>query len=176
MTKSILITGATGNQGGAAIRALLSSAEASTLKLFALTRDSASAAAKKLEGQGVTIVQGDLNDVPALFTAAKKVGKGDIWGVFSVQVSMGKGVTSEGEVKQGTDLIDASVKQGVQCFVYSSVDRGGDEVSWERETSVPHFQTKYRIERYMRERAGETMGWTVLRPGEFLPCVPTYLR
>ena len=175
MSKTILVTGATGNQGGALVTQL---ANHPAFHVLAVTRNASSPSAQALQSKGknITLVQGDLNDVPALFTAAKKVGKGDIWGVFSVQVSMGKGVTSEGEVKQGTDLIDASVKQGVQCFVYSSVDRGGDEVNWARETSVPHFQTKYRIERYLRERAGDTMGWTVLRPGEFLPCVPTYLR
>jgi hypothetical protein len=74
----------------------------------------------------IKIVEGDLNAVASLFAAAKKAsGPTPIWGVYSVQVSMGKGVTLEGEVKQGTALIDQSIEAGIKHFVYSSVERGG---------------------------------------------------
>jgi len=52
---------------------------------------------------------------------------------------MGKGVTMESEVKQGNDMIDESVKQGVSQFVYSSVERGGDEASWNNTTPIPRM-------------------------------------
>lgn len=80
---------------------------------------------------------------------------------------MGPGVTLESEVKQGKALIDASLAHKVQHFVYSSVDRGGDQKSWDDPTSVAHFQSKYQIERYLRERAG-SMKWTILRPVGFM--------
>jgi uncharacterized protein YbjT (DUF2867 family) len=61
----------------------------------------------------------------------------------------------------------------VQHFVYSSVERGGDEASWENETDVPHFQSKHRIEKQLKAvtgegKAGAGMGWTVLRPVAFM--------
>lgn len=85
MSKVILVTGATGKQGGAAIKAILSSPNASDFTLLAVTRNTESASAKSLVSKGVKLVQGDLNDVPALFESAKEIAQ-PIWGVFSVQV------------------------------------------------------------------------------------------
>lgn len=166
MAKSILVTGATGKQGGAVLTALANNAD---FTILAVTRNASGESAQKLKSKGnnVTVVQGDLNDVPALFNNAREAAKSPIWGVYSVQLSQGTGVTHEGEIKQGKDMIDESIKAGVKHFVYSSVERGGDEASWENPTPVPHFQSKYDIERYLRDKAG-SMGWTILRPGEWL--------
>lgn len=87
--RPILIVGATGSQGGALIRALLDAGATDTHELLAVTRNASSGSAKSLQERGVKIVQGDLNDVPGIFSAAKDLlGKDapDIWGVYSVQV------------------------------------------------------------------------------------------
>lgn len=171
MSKALLVTGATGKQGGSVIDAILSNpGQASKFTLLAVTRDSSTASAKKLavRSPSIKLVQGNLDDIPSLFRVANEVAQKPILGVFSVQVSMGKGVTVEGEIQQGKGLIDESIKQGVKHFVYSSVERGGDEVSWDNETLVPHFQTKYHIERHLRDAAGDKMGWTILRPVAFM--------
>lgn len=167
--KVILVTGATGKQGGGVIDALLAQKD-QQWELLAVTRTASSGSAQKLaaKSSSIKLVEGNLDDVPALFEAAKKVASGPIWGVYSVQVSQGKGVTHEGEIAQGKNLIDESIKEGVKHFVYSSVDRGGNEKSWDVETPIPHFQSKYHLERYLREQAGEKMGWTVLRPVAFM--------
>jgi nucleoside-diphosphate-sugar epimerase len=86
MSRNILIFGATGQQGGATVKALLDSPRASEFTILAVTRNATSPAATKLGKQGVKIVQGDLDDVPAIFEAAEKHGK--VWGVFAVQVSI----------------------------------------------------------------------------------------
>jgi uncharacterized protein YbjT (DUF2867 family) len=140
--KVLLITGATGKQGGAVINSLISSSTPFTI--LAVTRDSTSASSQKLAAKSdkIKLVQGNLDDCAAIFAEAKNVISEPIWGVYSVQISMGKGVTTDGEVKQGCDLIDESVKEGVKHFVYSSVERGGDEKSWENPTPVTHFETK----------------------------------
>lgn len=122
------------------------------------------------------LIEGDLADVPGLFSSAKAAlrvsGKPEqIWGVYSVQVSMGKGDIVAQEIQQGCDLIDESIKEGVKHFVYSSVERGGNEKSFQTETPIPHFQTKYKIEHHLLEKAGkqgEVMGWTILRPVAFM--------
>jgi len=86
MSKVVLITGATGKQGGAVIDALLAAPEASQFTILAVTRNTESGSAKKLSSKGCKLVQADLNDVPAIFEAAKKVTSEPIFGVFSVQV------------------------------------------------------------------------------------------
>jgi uncharacterized protein YbjT (DUF2867 family) len=84
--KAILVTGATGKQGGAVVDYLLESGR-KDIVILALTRNSQSASSKKLGEKGVKVVQGDLNDVPSVFVQAKKVlGSDEIWGVYSVQV------------------------------------------------------------------------------------------
>ncbi|KAH7063560.1 hypothetical protein B0J12DRAFT_172547 [Macrophomina phaseolina] len=182
MSQAILVTGATGNQGGAVIDALLSQ-KRNDLTILAVTRDASSASAKRLANKSPTIklVQGNLDNVPALFdAAAQAAAPAPIWGVYSVQISMGRGVTLESEVHQGTSLIDASIARGVSHFVYSSVERGGDAASWDNPTPVPHFQSKQRIEQHLRSAAaGTAMSWTVLRPVAFMdnltPGLPTKL-
>lgn len=169
MSKTILLTGATGKQGGSVVDAILALPNASEFTILAVTRDSNSGSAKKLTAKSpsIKLVEGNLDDVPSLFKSASEVSSAPIWGVYSVQISMGKGVTFEGEVKQGCDLVDESVKNGVKHFVYSSVERGGDEKSWDNPTPIPHFQTKQLIEIHLRDHAGE-MGWTILRPVAFM--------
>lgn len=183
MSKVLLITGATGKQGGAVIDALLN-LQSSALTILAVTRNATGGGAKKLtqKSPAIKIVQGDLDDCTALFDEAQRVESRPIWGVYSVQISMGKGVTMESEVAQGKALIDESLKRGVKHFVYSSVERGGDEHSWQNPTPIPHFQSKYHIENYLRDVAsknpqGQGMGWTILRPVAFMdnlaPGMPT---
>jgi len=184
--KVVLVTGATGKQGGAVVDALVAASTPFTILagkkpslshhltiptnlLTSVTRDTASSSAQKLaaKSSSIHLVQGNLDDVPGIFSAASSVLPNQpIWGVYSVQISMGKGVTTTGEIKQGNDLIDESVKNNVQHFVYSSVERGGDEASWENKTPIPHFQTKFEIEQHLKKNAG-SMGWTVLRPVAF---------
>lgn len=170
MARALLITGATGKQGGAVINALLAR-QPSDFLLLAATRNAQSASAKSLAAKSdrIKIVQGDLNATPALIASAKAAaGSVPLWGVFSVQ-TVGKKI--EDEAKQGKALIDESIKAGVQHFVYSSVERGGDERSWSNATPVQHFITKHQIEHHLRDSTADgksPMGWTILRPVIFM--------
>ena len=166
MARNLLITGATGKQGGAVISALLSSGVAASFNIYAVTRNVSSPAATSLASKaGVTLVSGDLDDPSALF---ESVGA-PVWGVFSVQTFMGAGHTVATEQRQGIKLIDAAIAHGhVQQFVYTSVDRGGPK-SASDPTPVPHFMNKYHIEKHLERRAKETgMGYTILRPVCFM--------
>ena len=60
--KKVLVTGATGRQGGAVIRHMLPKG----WRLRALTRNPASDTAKELALQGVEVAQGDLEDSRSL--------------------------------------------------------------------------------------------------------------
>lgn len=174
MSQSILVTGATGRQGGAVVDALLALKE-SKITILAVTRDIKSAGAKKLmdKSSSIKLVQGNLDNVPALFQEAKRVHSEPLWGVYLVQVSLDQGATLESEVAQGKAVVDEAIRNGVKHLVYSSVERGGDAASWENPTPILHFQSKYRIERYLRDvsapgKQGEKMGWTILRPVAFM--------
>ncbi|KAK8080324.1 NAD(P)-binding protein [Apiospora hydei] len=181
----ILVTGATGKQGSATIDALIASGALDTHTLIAVTRNPASGSAQKLASRGVQLVQGDLNDVPAIFANVKKqlVGSGGdsakVWGVFSVQAAIGGGASPASEERQGKALVDAALANGVAHFVYTSADRGGEARSFSNPTQVPHFVSKYNIEHHLVEKAAATaaaassngrpaMTWTILRPVAFM--------
>ncbi|MCU1526521.1 MAG: NmrA family protein [Frondihabitans sp.] len=129
----IAVVGATGQQGGATARALL--AAGATVR--GLTRSVDSDAAKALAALGVEVVAADLTDpdsVRSAFTGATKV--------FAMTTPGGPdGV--EGEIAQGHVIADAAVAAGVSFLLYSSV--GGAE----RNTGIPHFESKRRVEEYI---------------------------
>jgi uncharacterized protein YbjT (DUF2867 family) len=131
--RTILITGVTGNQGGAVAKALHGGA----FKLRGLTRTPDSARAAAIARDGVEIVKGDLDDDTSLRRALAGA-----WGVFSVQNSLGIGVEKEEE--QGKRLATLARESGVEHFVYTSVG------SANKKTGVPHFDNKWRIEETVR--------------------------
>jgi len=87
MSKTILITGATGKQGGGVINALLT--QDADVEILALTRNTSSGGAQKLQQKDpskIKLVEGNLDDTKRIFENAKKVTSQPVWGVFSVQV------------------------------------------------------------------------------------------
>ena len=164
MATSLLITGATGKQGGSVISALLSSPAFSptSTKIYALTRSPTSASSLRLASKSpsISLIGGDLANVPAIFASLPSPPSG----VFSVQLP------GKGEVAQGKALVDEAVKAGVKKFVYASVERGGEK-SKDNPTDIPHFKTKHEIEKYLElktKESGGRMNYTILRPVFFL--------
>jgi len=149
MSKTILITGATGKQGGATLHNLLGKG----FQLRALTRKPDSEAARALSGNGVEVVRGDLNDAASL--AAALAGA---WGVYAVQNTWEAGVTLEEE--QGKRIAQLARDAGVQHFVYSSVG------SANRDTGIPHFENKSRVEETVRSLTFPST--VILRPVFFM--------
>jgi len=146
--KLILITGATGQQGGAALRLLREKG----FPIRALTRHPDRPTARALVGQGTEVVRGDLKDPVILVRAMEGA-----YGVFGVQTPMEEGVQSE--TSQGINLVDAAKRSRVSHFVYSSVG------SADRRTGIPHFDSKFRIEEHLR---GSGLKNTILRPVFFM--------
>jgi len=74
------------------------------------------------------------------------------------------------EVRRQKPLIDESIKNGVDHFVFSSLDRGGPGKSEKNSTDIQHFATKHRIEEYLKEESGNgsKMAFTILRPVCFM--------
>jgi uncharacterized protein YbjT (DUF2867 family) len=160
-TRRLLITGATGKQGGALIDALLSK-PSQPLELYAITRNKNSEASKLLAKRNVHLIEGNLDNVNAIFAQVPS----PVWGVFSVPI-LDKGI--EKEKKQCKDLTKASVKAGVSHMVFTATDRGrqGDT---SKKHSVPHFESKACIERDIEATAAASNGrftYTFLRPVAF---------
>lgn len=147
--RTILVTGATGQQGGAVARELLARGH----RVRAMTRNPASDAARKLAGLGAEIVQGDLNDEASLTKPLAGA-----WGAFSIQNTWEAGV--EGEETQGKRFAKAARDAGVQHFVYTSVG------SAHRKTGIPHFDNKWRIEETVRSLGFPSH--VILRPVFFM--------
>lgn len=150
--KMALVTGVTGQQGGAVARHLL----AKGWKVRGLTRDPSKPAAQALQNQGVEVVQGDMEDKTSLEQAMR-----DVHGVFSVQTPWGADPVSgpQSEERQGKLVAEAAAAAGIGHLVYSSV--GGAE----RNTGIPHFESKWHIEEHIRVLG---LPYTVLRPVAFM--------
>jgi uncharacterized protein YbjT (DUF2867 family) len=148
-TDTILVTGATGNQGGAVARELLANGR----KVRAMTRSPDGAAARALAAQGAEIVEGNLDDPASLERALAGV-----WGVFAVQNTWEAGV--EREEEQGKRIAELALRQGVQHYVYSSVG------SAHRSTGIPHFDNKWRVEEVVRSLGFPSH--VILRPVFFM--------
>ena len=144
----VLVTGATGRQGGAVVRHMLPKG----WKLRALTRDPGSHAARALTQKGVEVVHGDLEDAASIARAAAGV-----YGIYSIQDFWAVG--AKREVQQGKNVADAAKKAGVKHFVYSSV--GGAE----RNTGIPHWESKWEVEKHIRSLG---LPATVIRPTAFM--------
>jgi uncharacterized protein YbjT (DUF2867 family) len=158
--KNILITGATGHQGGACIMAL-QSLSPKQFNIFALTRNSSSASALKLANRGIMIIQGDIAFPDSVFKQIPS-----LYGLFLVTVP------GPHEKDYATSFIDAATAEGVHNIVFTSVDRDGPIKSETDEPMViPHFGFKRDIEKHLKTSAEKTGGkviWTILRPTSFM--------
>jgi uncharacterized protein YbjT (DUF2867 family) len=129
--KTIMVTGATGKQGGAVARHLTDGG----WHVRILTRDPNKPAAKRCHEMGMEIIKADLDDKNSVLKAADGV-----YGIYSVQ-SREQGF--EVEVRQGKMLADIGKECRVKHFVYSSVSAAN------RNTKIPHFESKWQIEQYI---------------------------
>jgi uncharacterized protein YbjT (DUF2867 family) len=145
--KTILVTGATGRQGGVVARRLLDDG----FSVRALVRSDADARARALVERGAQLVEADYQDATSLRRALDGV-----YGVFCVLPFVP--VEQEHEVDMGRSLADAAVAAGVSHFVYSS------GASANRNTGVPHLESKWRIEQHVRY---VDLPFTILRPVAF---------
>jgi uncharacterized protein YbjT (DUF2867 family) len=144
--QSVLVAGATGNQGGAVVDHLLDK----DVEVHGLTRSPDSDAAQALKDRGVTAVEGDLNDKDSLKPLIS-----DVDGVYCVTQLGGY----DDEVEQGTNMAEAAAEVGVDHFVFSSL------AGAERDTGIPHFDSKYEIETRIHDL---DLPATIVRPTFFM--------
>ncbi|KAE9380937.1 NAD(P)-binding protein [Stipitochalara longipes BDJ] len=160
-----LIAGATGRQGGAVVTALLTHPDIkiSPQNIWAITRDAGAASTQRLISSwpGINIVSGNLNSPDALFNQL-----GNILPQTAVFLAQAHGAT---ELLDAKGFIDAAASHGVAYFVYSSVDRGGKELSDVDPSYCKTFSDKFYIEKHLKSVAAQNpeMSYTILRPTWF---------
>ncbi|MFF3771385.1 NmrA/HSCARG family protein [Streptomyces sp. NPDC002232] len=166
---TVLVTGATGQQGGATARALL----AADVPVRALVRDPSSPPARAIEALGAELVRADLSDRASLDPAVE-----GIRAVFSVQMPpmSDAGVDFAGELAQATHLMEAAKAAGVRQFVQSSTSGvgahtrapGWAEGRWA--ALADYFDTKQAIMDAVR--GAGFAHWTVIKPAFFMENLP----
>ncbi|WP_149260444.1 NmrA family NAD(P)-binding protein [Actinomadura sp. K4S16] len=146
----VLVTGATGKQGGATVRRLL--AEGRPVR--ALVRDLEAPAAAALAEAGAELARGDFDDPASLRPALD--GAAAVFGIPPVAYGPA-GTEADREAARGRTLIDAAAAAGVGQVVFSTVASASSE--------SPHSRGKALIEKYLRDHIAQP---TVLRPVRFM--------
>jgi uncharacterized protein YbjT (DUF2867 family) len=128
----VLVTGATGQQGGAVARVLHRDGHS----VRAITRNPESDQAKVLASQDIELVTGDFNDPGTLTQAAEG---------FDAAYLMGTPFENgpAAETEHGQQAIDGLKAAGIGHIVYSSVG------SADQKTGIPHFDSKYAVEQHL---------------------------
>ncbi|MGW2341401.1 NmrA/HSCARG family protein [Streptomyces sp. NPDC001661] len=161
----VLVTGATGRQGGATARALLSAG----VPVRALVRDPGTERARAVAALGARLVTGDLLDRGSVARAAEGARA-----VFSVQMPLftEEGADFDNELTQATNLVEGAKSAGVEQFVHTSVAGAGQHTEvpgWAEghwDFMAPSLDTKAAIQDLVR-KAGFAR-WTLIKPGFFM--------
>ena len=143
---TVVVTGSTGKQGGAVARALLERGH----KVRAVTRDPNSNQAKSLANAGAMLVAAALEDTAAITKALEGATS-----LFAMTTPSGG---TDAETRQGVAAADAAKAAGVH-LVFTSVG------SANRQTGIPHFDSKYAVEKHIAEVGVRA---TILAPVYFM--------
>ena len=154
--EKILVTGATGQQGGTLAKLLLQKNH----KVYALVRNIQSPAAQELKNEGANLVNGDLNNLDSLEQAVNGVDS-----IFLMGTPLEDGI--EGETRRGKMMADIAKEKNVKHLVYSSVANA------DRNTGIPHFESKYKVEQHIQNLG---IPYTIIGPTFFTENLLTYLK
>lgn len=145
---NILVTGATGQQGGSLTRKLLKKGHA----VRAFTRSPSSPNALELKRLGAEIFSGGFDDRSAVQNAMHGMDAVFLMGtMWEVEV--------EGETRQGILAADAALAAGVKHLLYTSVGAA------DKCTGIPHFESKYKVEEYIKKIG---VPYTIIGPVWFM--------
>lgn len=158
--RTIVVVGATGNQGGGVVRALLASdaSEGRLWKVRGISRDPNSEKAKRFlechqtHDQRLSLVAGHVYDKASLQDAFAGA-----HGVFAITSESypGKVLKKEEEMKHeieaGRNMILAAEECRVKHFVFSSLPDMVDATGG-RYPNIHHMNNKHEVEKIVRER------------------------
>lgn len=137
--RTVLVTGATGLQGGSVARHLLRSGK---YNVRCLTRNTKSEKVRALLQAGGEAIAGDLGDRASL--KAAMAGCDVVFGVTNFWEHF------ERERQHGANLVDAVAEAKVPRFVFSTLPSANKITGGK--IAVPHLDIKAEIEQYARQR------------------------
>jgi uncharacterized protein YbjT (DUF2867 family) len=154
--RKILVTGATGQQGGALARLLLQKKH----EVYALIRStkSESPKAQNLRNQGAKLVEADLDKPDSLEQVMNGIDSVFLMGTW---VEVG----TEGETRRGKMMVDIAKEKKIEHIVYSSV------VNADKNTGIPHFESKYKVEQHIKNSG---IPYTIIGPTFFMDNLHSY--
>jgi uncharacterized protein YbjT (DUF2867 family) len=158
--KTIVVCGATGQQGGATVEALIKRKQ---WDITALSRNPASARSKVLMDQGIPVVKADLMDKESLVRAFHNARM--VFGVTQPFSADYKKSNPEEEVEQGRNIVDACLKAGVEFLVQSSVFSSGL-----KDFGVAHLDSKAKITDHLKKSG---LPYAILKPASFMDNIGT---
>ena len=138
--KIIVVTGATGQQGGAVVRAILAD-RSSEFSVRAITRKPDGDPARALAKLGVEVVFGDIDDTKSITKAFSGA-----YGAFCVTNFFEHG-SPEKETAQGRSLAEAAKDSGIQHAVWSTLDDTRKLVPLS-DPRMPTLRGKYKTPHY----------------------------
>jgi len=145
-THNVTVFGATGAQGSAVVEGLYNTHK---YKVIAVTRDPSSEKAKSLKQKfpEITLAKGNLNNEKELVEILK-----DSWALFGVTNFYEKEILDDHnvEINQGKHLINAAETAKVKYVIFSTLP--GTKEESHGKYVVPHFDTKYEIEKYAKSK------------------------
>lgn len=155
--RKVLVTGASGQQGGAVLNALLARGH----QVRALTRKPDSEWAASVASRGVEVVAGDFTDQESLVCAATGVDT-----IFLMTTFMEAGI--DAEIEQGLAMVEAANQANVGHLVFTSV------ASADKATGIPHFDSKFKVEEAI---TASGISYTIVAPVFFMENItsPWYL-
>src|ERR687893_1699485 len=145
---SVLVSGATGQQGGALARVLLDKGH----RVRAFVRRPDSREAKELERLGAELAEGDFEEPSTIEQAARGMDA-----VYVVATPLEAG--GNAETRHGIAAADAAKAAGVGHLVYSSVANA------DKDTGIPHFDSKRKVEEHIE---GLGIPYTIVAPVYFM--------
>lgn len=160
--QTILVTGATGTQGQATIRALVPL----RCRIRALVRSNTSPASKALEQSGVELVVGSFDDIPSLERA--------VGGVSAIFLNVSPSFEDpEAETRHANNVITVATRAGssVQTIVYTTTILTGQHGTFPEWDTWNDFARQYWLSKAANEHRVRTSGisnWTILRPCTFM--------
>jgi uncharacterized protein YbjT (DUF2867 family) len=145
---SVLVSGATGQQGGALARVLLDKGH----RVRAFVRRPDSSEAEALERLGAELAEGDFEESSTIEEAARGMDA-----MFVVATPFEAGMAAE--TRHGIAAADAAKAAGVSHLVYSSVANA------DKDTAIPHFDSKRKVEEHIEDLG---IPYTIVAPVYFM--------
>jgi uncharacterized protein YbjT (DUF2867 family) len=163
-TKLLTVFGATGNQGGSVIKAVLAHPTLSKeYKIRAITRDPSKPNAQALAAKSVELVKADMEDADSVKHALE--GSYAVFAVTNYWEKMSKDL----EVQQGKTITDAAKAVGVKHLVWSALPNATKLTNGVL-SGIEHFDSKAEVAEYIENIKGDMVA-TYFMPAFYMSSI-----